>query len=279
MVEIKAPVNDVLSTQGAAAPRAKARERPAEDIRPDVEVSATRLLNEARQTTRQDGGDAAFDGDHVADRGRDSMRVFLFELYQRLGYSRSEATEKVEKMTGTAGFQLSKEVEASLRALATSPPAPAAVGVSLRVYELELDTREAPPPPSLSVHSLSGRLEFADDAGNLVRTQPVVLTADAGTGATPAPASGGAGLDAWRYQRADDAEVPAREALGALFGDDNVSQTATADVFVVRTDAVLAIGRLDVPRSAAAGTPAPGSGPSESADPPAPDDPDVNVTA
>jgi len=162
---------------------------------------STRLSNEARQAAAaaEGGGDKAYDGERTAERGQESIRVFLFQLYQRLGYSRSEATAKVEKMTGAAGFQLSRQVAAAISDVGRSapPPAPKSVSVSFRISELELDTRELPPPPSLSVHSISGRLEFVGDSGTLLSAEPITLTAGAAkeTPASPPPKSSARSLD------------------------------------------------------------------------------------
>jgi len=283
MVEIKNPVEDVVGAP-RAAPRPEARPRPAPESAPPPEVTSTRLSSEARQVVAaaDSGGEDAFDGERAAERGRESIRVFLFQLYQRLGYSRSEATQKVEKMTGAAGFQLSRQIEVAISGVARSapPPAPKAVSVSLRVSALELDTRELPPPPSLSVHSLSGSLEFVGDSGTLISTEPITLTAGAVEQAPPPPPEPSArSLDAWRHQRSDEAEMPAEQALGQLFGAENVSQTDTADVFVVRTDTVLDIDRFSLPRADSAGQTTTDSASADQGETTAADDPDLNITA
>jgi len=284
MVEIKNPVEDAVGAP-RAVPRAEVCPRPAPESAPPAEVTSTRLSNEARQAVAaaDSGGEDAFDGERTAERGRESIRVFLFQLYQRLGYSRSEATVKVEKMTGAAGFQLSRQVAAAIGDVgrSASPPAPKSVSVSLRVSELELDTRELPPPPSLSVHSISGRLEFVGDSGTLLSAEPIRLTAGAAAEApvVPPSESSAPSLDAWRHQRSEDAEVPAGQALGELFGAENVYRTDTADVFVVRTDTVLAVDRFDLPRTDTAGEAAADSASADRGESDAADDPDLNITA
>lgn len=251
MVDFKGSVEGVPQAPDAAARVAVKpvhRPRPLEVAEP--RPITTRLSREARQiladTGKAEQGDR-FDADDFAERSRESLRAYLFQIYRNLGYSRSEATVKVERMTGAGGFALSRHARAALADVEQVVAQPTELSITLRIQAIEAAAVETSPPPSIDVFALFGQLEFADAAGRPLVAEPVILRAD--TEAADAPERADAGdsaLGAWRRERSEEADRPDYEVLAAAFGEDRVVRTGDGRAYLAATDEKFPIARVVV---------------------------------
>ncbi|MCB2101378.1 MAG: hypothetical protein KDE22_10940 [Rhodobacterales bacterium] len=169
---------------------------------------------------------------------RQKLDEFLLQLFLDLGYTKTVATTKVERLTGSAGFRVAVQAEGLDRSLAVLGYTAADISTSVHLESVELKGSRGS-PPTFALHGLSVRIETTDNTGFQLASDRVRVSADQVPGtvdeASPATDDGGSG-------RPLNAADPAYIAVAQIFGGTRVT-TLPGDVVRVSTNEPLGTDR------------------------------------